>query len=61
MTELISVQGERISQPFFEYLRSALQSLYLSTGGSDYEFLMVSSPNVLDFEIFVTQWALKLI
>lgn len=61
LTEVIAVQSHRLSEPFFEYLRSALTGHYIELGGSDSEYLMISCPRVIEFEIMVVEWAIKLL
>ena len=61
LTELISVQSHRVSEPFFEYLRSALTNHYVEIGGSDSEFLMLSCPRVIEFELMIVDWAIKVL
>jgi len=40
------------------YLRSVLQNNY---SGSDQEYLMISSPRVIEFELLVIDWALDML
>lgn len=60
-TELMAVQSDRISEPLFEYLRSVLQGRYKADGGADGKYLVISSPWVIKYEIFVVTMALQLL
>lgn len=66
-SELIGVQSNRLSLPFIEYLRSVLQPMYqklMSTdqnATSDAEFIMITCPRVIAFELFVVRYALNLL
>ena len=61
LTELIAVQRNRPSPSLMEYLRGAMSSHYSETGGEDSEYLMMTCPRVLDFELLIVDWALKLV
>ena len=61
LTEEISLQSFRLNEPLFEYLRSTMTSHYVEMGGVDSEFLMLSCPRVVDFELLCVEWAIKLL
>ena len=41
-----------------EYLRGALSNHYSEIGGEDSEYLMMTCPRVLDFELLIVDWAI---
>jgi hypothetical protein len=57
-TEVIRVPANRPSESLMNYLRSVLQNNY---EGDDCEFLMISTPRLLDFELLVVDWALDML
>ena len=57
-TEKVRLPPFRISDSFFNYLRSVLQSNY--TGG-DQEYLMISSPRLLPYELMIVEWAIDIL
>jgi hypothetical protein len=61
LTELIAVQSHRISEPFLEYLRTTMTNHYEEIGGQDSQYLMISCPRVIQFEMLVLEWGLKLL
>ena len=61
-TELISVQSYRVSDLLLEYLRSTLKQKFVKqSGNSDIEFIMVHSPRLLAFEIYIIEYGLRLL
>ena len=58
LTEQISVQSHRLSDPFFDYLRQTMTMHYEETGGADSEYLMISCPRVIAFELLIVDWAI---
>jgi len=61
LTDLISVQSHRISEPLMEYLRTTMNNHYSEIGGSDAQYLMISSPRVIEFELLILDWGIKLL
>ena len=61
LTELIAVQSHRISEPFLEYLRTTMTNHYQEIDGQDSQYLMISSPRVLKFEMLILEWGLKVL
>ena len=57
-TELLRVKSYRISEGLLAYLRSVLINNY---EGEDKNVLMVSCPRSFEFEIFVLEFAVKLL
>ena len=60
VTETISLQSHRISEQFFEYMRSTMTYHYGELNGQDSEYLMISCPRVIAFEELIIEWAIKL-
>ena len=57
-TEKVRLPPFRISDSFFNYLRSVLQSNY---SGGDQEYLMISSPRLIAYELMVVEWAIDIL
>lgn len=57
-TELLRVKSYRISEGLLAYLRSVLINNY---EGEDKDVLMVSCPRSFEFEIFILEFAVKLL
>eukprot|EP00347_Sterkiella_histriomuscorum_P010062 403338831 len=57
-TEMMRLKSHRVSEGLFAYLRSILQNNY---SGSDSQYLMVSSPRVIDYELIMLDFAIDLL
>ena len=60
VTETIALHSHRISEKFFEYMRSTMTYHYQELSGQDSEYLMISCPRVIPFEELIIDWAIKL-
>ena len=60
VTETIALQSHRISEKFFEYMRSTMTNHYVELSGQDSEYLMISCPRVIPFEELIIDWSIKL-
>jgi hypothetical protein len=59
ITELVQIRSSIVPFNLFAYLRSVLMRKNYSGEGK--ELIIVSSPRVIEFEIFVIDWAIDLI
>ena len=57
-TEVIRLAPFRVSESIMNYLRSVLQSNY---NGPDSEFIMISSPRIIEYELIVLDFAIDLL
>jgi hypothetical protein len=57
-TEIIRLSPFRVSDSLLNYLRSVLQSNY---NGADSEFIMISSPRVIEYELLVLDFGIDLL
>jgi len=57
-TEVIKLPPFRVSDSLMSYLRSVLQSNY---NGPDSDFIMISSPRLIEYEIIVLDFAIDLL
>lgn len=60
-TETIALKSHRLCMPLLDYLRSVFTNQYKEGGGPDFEYLMVSCPRVIAFELYVVDKAIKLL
>ena len=60
-TEKMSLKPYRLCIELFNYLRSVLSEAYKENDGADSEYLMISCPRVLPFELFICERAIELI
>ena len=60
-TETIVLKSHRLCMELLKYLRSVMGNHYKENNGPDFEYLMVSCPRVLPFELFITEWAINLL
>jgi hypothetical protein len=58
LTEKVKLSPFRISDTLLNYLRSVLQASY---NGPDQEYLMISSPRLLEYELMVMENAIDLL
>lgn len=61
LTDLIGVQRYRVSEPLLEYLRHTMSAHYTEVDGLDSQYLMISCPRVVRFEVLIVDWAIKLL
>ena len=59
MTELVKLKANTVPGELLSYLRSAL--MRHNYEGSDKNLIMVSTPRIVEFEIFVVEWAIDLV
>lgn len=57
-TEIIKLPPFRVSDSLMSYLRSVLETNY---NGPDSEYIMISSPRLIDYEIIVLDFAIDLL
>jgi hypothetical protein len=57
-TEKVKLAPFRVSESLMNYLRSVLQQNYT---GADQEYLMISSPRLIEYEILVVEFAIDLL
>ena len=57
-TEKVKLAAFRISDSYFNYLRSVLQQNYT---GPDQEYLMISSPRLIEYELMIVEWAIDML
>ena len=57
-TEVIKLPPFRVSDSLMSYLRSVLQTNY---NGTDSEYIMISSPRLMEYEIIVLDFAIDLL
>jgi hypothetical protein len=57
-TEIIKLPPFRVSESLMNYLRSVLQSNY---NGPDSDYIMISSPRLIDYELIVLDFAIDLL
>ena len=60
-TEKISLKSHRLCSYLLDYLRSVMSSHYKENDGPDSEYLMVTCPRVIPFELLIFEWAIKLL
>ena len=57
-TEILKLAGFRPSESLMNYLRSVLQNNY---AGPDKDYIMISSPRIIEFELLVVEFAISLL
>ena len=60
-TEKIVLQSHRLCTYLLDYLRSVMSGHYKENDGPDSEYLMVTCPRVIPFELLILDWAIKLL
>ena len=60
-TEKMIIKSHKLCTQLFDYLRSVMSNHYKENNGPDFEYLMVTCPRVIPFEIMITDWAIKLL
>lgn len=57
-TEKVKLSPYRVSESLMNYLRSVLQQNYT---GADQEYLMISSPRLIEYELMILDFAIDLL
>ena len=60
-TNLFSLQINHLNTDFLEYLRTALITNYKEEVGTDKEYIMISCPRLIAYELMVIDWAIKIL
>lgn len=59
-TDVMNLQADHLCPIFMEYLRSSLLANYKEQDGVDQDYLMISCPRVIPYELMVIDWAIKI-